>query len=292
MEKRNVTNWERRSRTLFRISFGLSLFTIGLMFIYALHTIFGWNIPFDLLRICNRWMEAQGWFSVAHLLRGLVLCTFVLYIGYGLDQWAGSYRAYRYFRSLQDVQQSAQYNAIYSKNKELLMIIRCSQPVALTMGIFRRRIILSDGLLRMLDKHEQEAVVHHEMFHYQQRDPLTTFLLGQFALALWFLPILKNITLHYKISREILADSYAVHRLGTPVGLGGALLKLIHRQHSRSPQPFRMIYSSFAETSLNYRIHRIIEPDQEKSLRLPVWPVLLSLVVLTALSILLLWSLI
>lgn len=291
MEKRNVNHWQRRSGTLFRTGLLLSLFTIGLMFIYALHVLFGWNVPFDLLRICNRWMEAQGWFSVTHLLKGLVLCTFVLYIGYGLDQWAGSHRAYRYFRSLQDQEQSEQYNAMYSEGKELFMIVHCPQPLALTMGIFRRRIILSDGLLRMLDRHEQEAVVHHEMFHYRQRDPLATFLLGQFAMSLWFLPVLKNITLHYKISREVLADMNAVDHLGTPVGLGGALLKLVNRQQY-TPQPFRMVYSSFAETSLNYRIHRIVEPNQEKSPRLPLLPALLSLMVLTGLSILLLWSLV
>ena len=291
MEKRNVNHWQRRSRRLLHTGLLLSLFTIGLMFIYALHAIFGWNIPFDLLRICNRWMEAQGWFSVAHVLRGLVLCTFVLYIGYGLDQWLGSHRAYRYFQSLQDEEQSAQYNEVYSPANKLFVIIHCPQPLALTMGIFRRRIILSDGLLRMLDQQEQQAVAHHELFHYRHRDPLTTFLLGQFAVALWFLPVLRNITLHYKISREILADSYAVHRLGTPVGLGGALLKLVHRQQYHSPQPFRMIYSSFAETSLNYRIHHIVEPDQEKSLRLPIGTVLFSVVILISLSILLLWSL-
>ncbi|WP_411344063.1 M56 family metallopeptidase [Paenibacillus sp. WLX1005] len=293
MEKQRVEWWQRRSQRLLKVSLSMSLFTLGLMGVYSLHMLFGWNLPFDLLRICNMWMQNHGWFSVSHLLAGLVTCTFVLYVGYGLDQWYGSVRAVRRCRELEHTALTAAFNDRYSPDGQaMFIIVSCRQPLALTMGNWRRRIILSEGLLQLLNEEEQQAVVHHELFHYRQRDPLVTFLLGQAAFALWFLPVLRNMAHQYKISREVLADHDAIQRLGTPLGIGGALLKLVNRTHGGIHFPARMIYSSFAETSLNYRIHRILEPESGTSPRLPLGSVVISLPVLTALSILLLWSLV
>jgi len=293
MEKQRVEWWHRRSERLLKTGLFITLFTIGLMVMYALHVLFGWNIPFDLLRICNQWMKSHGWLSVSHLLETLVLCTFVLYVGYGLDQWYGSFRAMQRFRQLENHRLSAKYNERYRPDgRNIFMIVSCEQPLALTIGIINRRIVLSEGLLALLNEDERQAVLYHELFHYHQRDPLTTFLLRQSACALWFLPVVRTLALHYKISREILADNYAIEHLGTPVGIGGALLKLVKRSRSRMEMPARMIYSSFADTSLNYRIQRIIDPQSGVSPRLPWWSILLSLPVLILLSILLLWSLI
>ncbi|WP_322906394.1 M56 family metallopeptidase [Paenibacillus campi] len=293
MEKQRLEWWIRRSHRLLGMGIGITAFTLALMGMYTMHMLFGWNIPFDVLRICNMWMQAHGWFSVSHLLAGLVICTFVLFIGYALDQCYGSYRAARRCNELEQRALSDQFNEYYRpEGKRTFMIVRHAEPLALTMGIVHRRIILSEGLLQLLDHEELEAVVHHELFHYDRRDPLKTFLLTQAAFALWFLPMLRGMATHYKISREVLADHAAIQQLGTPAGIGGALLKLVNRSRTRMQLPSRMIYSSFAETSLNYRIHRIIEPESRHSPQLALWSVVISLPVLIMLSLLLLWSLI
>ncbi len=293
MEKQRVEWWKRRSDRLLGTGMGMAGFTFVLMSMYAMHMLFGWNIPFDVLRICNMWMQEHGWFSVSHLLAGLVICTFVLFTGYAMDQCYGSYRAARRCHKLENRALSERFNQRYRPHDEpIFMIVRHPEPLALTMGILHRRIILSEGLLHLLDEEELEAVVYHELFHYEQRDPLRTFLLTQAAFALWFLPMLRNVANHYKISREVLADHAAIQQLGTPAGIGGALLKLVKSSRARMQLPSRMIYSSFAETSLNYRIHRIIEPDSGHSPRLALWSVVISLPILIVLSVLVLWSLV
>ncbi|MFD1887382.1 M56 family metallopeptidase [Paenibacillus wenxiniae] len=293
MEKQRVEWWKRRSDRLLSTGLGIALFTFVLMGMYAMHMLFGWNIPFDVLRICNMWMQEHGWLSVSHLLGTLVICTFVLFTGYAMDQCYGSYRAAQRCRQLENHALSERFNRrYYPQGEPIFIIVRHAEPLALTMGTWKRRIILSEGLLQLLDEQELEAVVHHERFHYEQRDPLRTFMLSQASFALWFLPVLRNIAIHYKISREVLADHAAIEQLGTPAGIGGALLKLVKSSRARMQLPARMIYSSFAETSLNYRIHRIIEPDSGHSPRLALWSVIISLPILIVLSVLVLWSLI
>mgnify|MGYP000883649733 CR=1 FL=1 len=289
MEKQRVEWWKRRSIGLLGLGLGIATFTFAQMIVYSLHMLFGWNIPFDVMRICNMWMKNHGLFSVSHGLEVLVLCTFVLFIGYALDQ---IYRSYRVLKRCYDVENRAlseQFDQRYRPNGgRIFLIVRYAKPIAFTIGMTHRRVVLSDGLLQLLDKEELEAVVHHELFHYDNRDPLKTFLLTQAAFALWFLPVLRSIVSHYKISREILADQAAIQQLGTPAGIGSALLKLVNRMQL----PSRIVCSSFAETSINYRIHRIIEPDSGCSPRLGWWSIMISLPILVLLSVLLLWSLV
>ncbi|WKL04172.1 hypothetical protein Q0F98_13880 [Paenibacillus amylolyticus] len=61
---------------MFTVGFGIPLLVFMQMFMYAMYKIFGWDIPFNLLWLCNHWMSRLGWLSVGHFLLALVLLTF------------------------------------------------------------------------------------------------------------------------------------------------------------------------------------------------------------------------
>lgn len=162
-----------------------------------------------------------------------------------------------------------------------LTVIRYSQPFAFTLGLLKPKIFLSTGLLELLEDEELEAVIHHERFHKEHRDPLKMFLLSLFSSAMAYLPILKWCHQHYKMSREILADDYAMNKQGTSLYLGGALLKLLKRANSKQ---MPVTVSSFVDTSINYRIRRILDPQTDIPLKIPMPLTIVSVNVLVLLS--------
>ena len=97
------------------------------------------------------------------------------------------------------------------------------------MGLFTPHIVLSTGLLSVLDENELEAVIYHEQSHVANKDPLKTFLLSTLASALWYIPFIKWSHKRFKVMREVLADQDAIVKNGTPAHIGSALLKMVKR---------------------------------------------------------------
>jgi beta-lactamase regulating signal transducer with metallopeptidase domain len=124
----------------------------------------------------------------------------------------------------------------------------------------------------MLEEEELAAVIHHERFHQMSLDPLRCFIMGLLTSVLWFLPILQWQNRYYRIAREVLADRYAILVLGSERALGSALLKLI----KCGKPPVFVAAVSFADTSVNYRIHQLLNPHEEVMPVPPRGPMLLS----------------
>lgn len=283
--------WKARSKLLFTVGFGIPLFVFMQMFMYAMYKIFGWDIPFNLLWLCNHWMSRLGWLSMGHVLMALVLLTFA---GTGwllFDRMIKTSAAVRKLRSLEDGAMSRKLEVRYRHLKQpRFIVVDKPSPVAFTIGLWKPCIVLSTGLLMMLDAEEERAVVYHEVHHLWHRDPLKTTLLSVFAVMMPYIPVLKHTSKHYNIIREILADNEAIERTGNAAGIGSALLKLIRA----CPEPWRIretaIQSSFADTSVNVRISRLLDPEQDVTLTLPRYAVFISATVILLLSVLFVWS--
>ncbi len=271
--------WENRSRMLFASAFVLALIVWAQMGLYAAHVLFGWSLRFNVFEICSSLLQALGFDSVTPLLSVLVASTFGLSLWIWAKQVCLSRRkllASRHERSTQEL------NARFSADKPDLLVVMCAEPIALTLGLFRPKIILSTGLLKLLDRDELEAVVYHEQYHRNHRDPLKTFLLHLACSVMRYIPILRWCYHHYKIAREILADREAMAVMGSPASLGSALLKLMKKRERTASMDFA--YVSFADTSINYRIRQILDPQGEPSLGLPVKLAIVSLPVVVFLS--------
>ena len=259
--------WNNRSRTAFVTSMLISGIVVVQMLLYACHLFFGWNLKTNLFHLCNMWMRSMGIFSFAYLLDAIVLTTLASLVVNVIRQlWLIRCAEHKLERS-RDNRATALMAMKYGQiTGERLMVIRSAAPLAFTMGFMNRRIILSTGLLELLDKEEERAVILHEMHHVRHHDPLKTFMTTLVASVFWYIPVLRWLADNYHLAREILADGYASREQGSEAFIGSALLKLL-RSGQSGAQPFAHV--SFAEHAVNYRIRKILNPVQDVSPELP-----------------------
>jgi beta-lactamase regulating signal transducer with metallopeptidase domain len=264
---------------------GTILFQMGM---YVLYVLLGWDPKFNLIQVCHSVARSLGLSSVEYMLDALVFYTVFLSIWKIGKQLFAANKIYKRLAIYRHEQLTQVINRKYNEGNQDFTVISCSAPIAVTMGFLNPKIILSTGLLNLLDENELEAVIYHELYHKKHRDPLKIFLLSLFASIMWYIPILKWFHQKYKIIREILADHYAINRQGTSVDLGSALLKML-KTVNRANMPFS--YVSFADTSVNYRIKYILDPQTEIPLKLPFMLTVTSIYVFLMLCILFLITL-
>ncbi|WP_017437689.1 M56 family metallopeptidase [Saccharococcus caldoxylosilyticus] len=279
---------KNRSRVIFitcTCIAGTILFQMGM---YVLYVLLGWDPKFNLIQVCHSVARSLGLSSVEYMLDALVFYTVFLSIWEIGKQLFAANKIDKRLAVYRHEQLTQEINRKYNEGNQDFTVISCSAPIAVTMGFLNPKIILSTGLFNLLDKNELEAVIYHELYHKKHRDPLKIFLLSLFASIMWYIPILKWFHQKYKIIREVLADHYAINRQGTPVDLGSALLKML-KTVNRANMPFS--YVSFADTSVNYRIKYILDPQTEIPLKLPFMLTITSIYVFLMLCILFLITL-
>lgn len=259
--------WNRRSTMVFYGCLLISAFMLIEMVAYTTHFLFGWQqATYNMFELCHSWLERNGLFIAGHLLNGVVMLTFIHLIWLVVKQLIGVHTAVNKLQKLGNHQLSLSMYERYDSTASSMLIVSRQEPLAMTIGFWRPRIVLSTGLLQLLDEEELEAVVQHERFHLSNRDPLRLMLLYVSASVFWYIPILRSGLEQYRLSREVLADQYAISRLESPLGLGSALLKLIKKKQDSNGQ-YSFVYASFAEHSINYRIEKIVNP----SAAVPAW---------------------
>ncbi|MBI3287727.1 MAG: M48 family metalloprotease, partial [Chloroflexi bacterium] len=108
-----------------------------------------------------------------------------------------------------------------------LRLIRSDQPLLFSFGLALPQVCLSTGLMDRLDSEELRAVLWHEQYHVQQRDPLRILLTMTLARGLFFIPTIGELRDSYVQAKELAADEEAIERMGDPEPLARALLKLL-----------------------------------------------------------------
>lgn len=263
--------WKRRSKTLFIAGLALSGFIMIQMLAYGWHLLSGFELRHNVVQFCMNTARSLGLTSLIYLLNGLLLYTLLTMAALtGRQLWLAR-RARRELDGRRHARLSRRLTRRYGLAGRGITVIEQAAPAAFTMHFWRPQVVLSTGLIALLDEAELEAVIVHEQHHQRHGDPLKIFTLSLCASVLWYVPLLKWLLQHYKIAREVLADQAAVARQGSPAALGGALLK---QDRGRGPGAFT--YASFADTSINYRIRLILNPDTELALRPPFTLTMLS----------------
>ncbi|WP_338554460.1 M56 family metallopeptidase [Paenibacillus sp. KS-LC4] len=278
-------SWSLRSKWTFGFCLMLIGFTLLQMGMYAAHTLLGWEkAAFNVFELCESLIKRYSLLLLGYMMKLAVFGTFVHLLYVTVKQWLGVRAAKRKMTILQHDALSDELNAIYFAGSKAIMVVSHPEPIALTLGFLRPKIILSTGLLNLLDKEELEAVIEHEHFHYRNRDPLMILILQVGATVLWYMPILRWGVEQYKTTRELLADHFALQRQVSEHSLGGALLKLVkYSRGERSARSF--VHASFADHTINYRLIRLLNPEsQELSMRCPLLALLLSILTFGSLS--------
>jgi len=102
-----------------------------------------------------------------------------------------------------------------------------ARPLAFCHGLRRPRVVVSTGLLALLEGRELEAVLRHEAYHALSRDPLRLVVADFLASACFFLPLLSLLRDHHAVAAELAADRHAVRGMGAERNLAAALCKLL-----------------------------------------------------------------
>lgn len=107
------------------------------------------------------------------------------------------------------------------------------RPLAHTLGLWRPRIVVSTGLLGLLDRESLVAVLAHERHHVRRREPLRQLLGVIASSALFFMPLAGELHRRYRWHREVEADDAAA-RVSSDEAVHRALVQVLSYG---SPQP-------------------------------------------------------
>jgi len=108
------------------------------------------------------------------------------------------------------------------------------EPYAFSHGVRRPRVVVSRGLVDVLDPAELRAVLLHERGHVIRRSGLRLALARALARALCYLPLAADLACRCAVLEELAADRYALERLEDRWTLAAALVKVV-RARRRAP---------------------------------------------------------
>lgn len=266
----------RQSSLLFFISLVISCILLIQMSVYTISIFAGCDMKFNIVGICHSWLRAFGLSSLEYILDGLVLYTLLCLTYKIVTQLVQTSKMKRRLLLYKEKRLTSEMNQRYGNVKEEIIVLSHPTPIALTMGFIKPKIILTTGLINLLTLDELTAVISHEQYHKEHRDPFKVFLLSLSSSMIWYIPIQQWIYEKYRVIQEVLADEFAIKEQKTSVNLGSALLKMLKLGKS-GKMPF--VYVSFADTSVNYRIKNILDPVNHHRLKIPLRTVCISLTI-------------
>ncbi|PKG23333.1 M56 family metallopeptidase [Niallia nealsonii] len=277
------------ANALFMTSTTISLILLIQMVCYLFSLSYGSALNFNLFQACEKLFQVVGIPFIEYMLLGLV-CYTILHACLLIAKQAIQIRKMnkKLLRFVNE-EYSLELKKMLESGQKHILVIEHDEPIAITMGFFQPKIILSTGLWKLLSKEEIQAVLFHEAYHQKKLDPLKCFLTHLFSSIIWYIPLLKWISQQYIIIQEVLADDYAMSKSGNPIDISNALIKMIKNQQQKKQS---LTYVSFAETSVNYRIKYILDPENIYSVKLPFLSTVVSLNIFLIVSILFMITLI
>ncbi len=139
-----------------------------------------------------------------------------------------------------------------------IRIISNNNPLALSLGFFKKTILLSEHLLKTINDQELEAVILHELAHIKQRHSLKLFFSQIIKDVFFFVPIVRELVSLYHTHIELQADKYVLQTQSTNRFLKSALAKIV----SMPALPYT---PSFQNQSLKLRILQLNEYGKRES---------------------------
>lgn len=157
-------------------------------------------------------------------------------------------------------------------------VVDDTDAYAFTAGLLRPDIVISSALVSRLSLGELKAVLRHERHHQLRRDPLRTFV-GELARTSFFwMPILRDVTDHFALGREIRADRAAIvggARKSRRV-LASALLKT-------APAAVPAFSHAVSFGQFSHRVDALAYPSDRTPLRIATWRLAATVGILAAL---------
>lgn len=131
-------------------------------------------------------------------------------------------------------------------------VVRFDGPLAYTVGLVHRRVVISDSLDWILNADERRAVLAHELAHVKGWH--TLLLIGGRVVerAYGFLPPIRRATSHLLLGLEVAADEVAVRASGDPLVVARALAAMTG-SNPREPTAHHALGAADSELVLRVR---------------------------------------
>jgi Zn-dependent protease with chaperone function len=110
------------------------------------------------------------------------------------------------------------------------------QTWALVTGLIRPRLVVSSGLVALLDEEELEAVLCHELLHIRHGDLWWTALCGVMRDLTWFMPITRRLYAQMLTEQETACDDGVVDE-PRRLALASALVRVWQTHAGVTPAP-------------------------------------------------------
>ncbi|MGW6298077.1 M56 family metallopeptidase [Peribacillus butanolivorans] len=271
--------WKKKSYFVISLSLLIAGVVWSQMGAFLVHIFFGVNIKANFFKFCfSLFKEGSVYYFVVITLLIIVISYSILITLFKIaEQYLLSRRFKQKLFNYKNVEKTRSINETFKRANKDILVVNADQPLAFTLGFRRPFIVFSTGLIQLLDFDELEAVVEHEAFHQKKYDPLVIFILQLISQALWFVPLTKWCYENYKIISELLADKYAINKMGTELGISAALLKLIKHSCSDKSSP---VLVHFSNESVNYRLQELVDPKSTIPLRADMTTIFVSIYVL------------
>ena len=211
----------KTARRLYRLQLAFASLGLAAAFVSAFTVLGGVSLampsPGALAAACTRWVPAVT--IVQALLLGLGALALAVVV-LGVRSLARQLR--RGWRNLRCFKRGSRPVEIAGKR---CWVVDDPEPQAFCTGLLCPRVYLSSGALELLQEDELQAVVAHEAYHAERRDPLRFLVAGTLADALFFLPALRRMSERYAALAEVAADQAAVQATFGSAALASALLR-------------------------------------------------------------------
>ena len=160
-------------------------------------------------------------------------------------------------------------------------VVESEEPIAYTVGLRRRMVVVSSGMLAGLTGEERAAILAHERAHVRGRHTALLTVARIVGRAFRSLPPVRTATRHLVLGLEAAADDAAAREMGDPVPVARALVRLAER----SAQGLPASALGASESDVVTRVRRLTRGDANSRRRRPLG------VLVTAATILLVASL-
>ncbi|ELR99265.1 M56 family metallopeptidase [Gloeocapsa sp. PCC 73106] len=157
-----------------------------------------------------------GWLSYLSA-SGYLLVMFFLLIKLGYQAWRQKQNISSYPQSL--------------LSEHSIHLINTDFPYCAQIGFWRSQLVVSQGLLKLLNPEELEAVFAHEQAHQMYFDNFWFFWLGWLRSCTSWLPQTETLWQELLLFRELRADQWAATKVNNLV-LAEALLKVVQKVNS------------------------------------------------------------
>jgi beta-lactamase regulating signal transducer with metallopeptidase domain len=277
--------WKNKATVVFGLGLSFAMFFFMQMGLYLINIFCGPAFFDNIFQFCIRIFKKGSieYYIVLVLVNSYVAYTIFLICKKVLFELINVRKLRRRISLLNNRSLSTQLNESFMREKGDIAVINSNQPIALTFGLLNPTIVLSTTLVEMLEDEELEAVIHHETAHQKNFDTLKVFLLQTISAVMWYIPLTQWVYNNFRIMIELVADEYAIFRMGSELGLGSALLKLI-KTHINIKTP--AIIVPFADGSVDYRLKQLLEPQQTLPVKLQTKSILISIYAMVFIMIL------